>query len=90
MNSNGIFRNMYVYANTYMHAIKTDDKRGHKFARKWEKQYGRFWKEEREGKNIIKKKTFGKKKMTLFLNLNIIPLCKQDTFCSYIHDLMEI
>lgn len=41
-------------------------------------------------KKYNKKKTFGKKKMTLFLNLNIIPLCKQDTFCSYIHDLMEI
>lgn len=53
---------MYVYANTYMHAIKTDDKRGHKFAGKWKKQYGRFWKEEREGKNIIKKKLLERKK----------------------------
>ena len=66
MNSNGIVRNMYVYANTYMHAIKTDDKRGHKFAGKWEKQYGRFWKEERERKNIIKKKLLGRKNDLIF------------------------
>lgn len=54
-----LFGNICVYTNTYMHAITIDEKRGHEFEGDQEGVYERVWREEGEGRNVVKN-TFSK------------------------------
>lgn len=47
-----IFRNMYVYAHTYVHEITISEKGGHKFEREQGGVYGQVLREVKEGRNV--------------------------------------
>lgn len=49
-----IFRNIYPYTNTYMHAIMITEKRSCESEEEWRGVWERAWREERERRNVIK------------------------------------
>lgn len=49
-----IFGNMYVCTNTYIHAIPTDEKRGHVFEEEQKGNMGVFGGRKENRKNVVK------------------------------------
>lgn len=50
-----IFKNTYIYMYVCMHAISINKKRGHEIEGEWGvgRVYGRVWREEKKGRNVI-------------------------------------
>lgn len=50
-----IYMSVYIiYTNTYMQTIIIDENRGHEFEGAWGRMYGRFLREEMEGRKVVK------------------------------------
>lgn len=48
-----IFGTIYVFTNSYIHKITTDERRGHKLKREQEECKGRFRGEESEARHVV-------------------------------------